>query len=137
MTRRGFLGFLGKALAIGAAAAVAPEILKAAAPPVADESALGAPGVLGAPGAVGCIGPEGPPGPTGISCPNAVGSSGFSGSTGSTGPAGVSGAESCEECQSLRHELEKRGEPLTWRGQRILTEHELDRAIFPYGPEPD
>ena len=43
----------------------------------------------------------------------------------------------CEDCLRFKSAMEKRGEPLTWRGQRILTAHEAAQAPFPYGPEPD
>ena len=41
----------------------------------------------------------------------------------------------CEQCEGIRREMVKRGEPLTWYGRRILTEHELAQIDFP--PEPD
>lgn len=43
----------------------------------------------------------------------------------------------CEQCRSFKQALEKAGEPSTWRGQRILTEHEAAQALAPYGPEAD
>ena len=131
MTRRGFLGLLGKALAIGAVAAAVPEILEASAPPVDGlGSGLACPNAVGIPGPQGVAGCMSPQGLSGISCPNAVGC------TGQAGPTGVFEAESCAECRNLSHDLDKRGAPLTWRGHRILPYHELDRVIFPYGPEP-
>lgn len=43
----------------------------------------------------------------------------------------------CEECLRFKSEMVRLGEPLTWRGLRILTAHEAALAPFPYGPEPD
>lgn len=132
MTRRGFLGLLGKALAVGAVAAAVPEILEASAPSAdAPLSGIACPNAIGVQGVEG---PEGPEGPEGIFCPGAAGNPGVTGCTGLDGPTGSHGGMDCE---SWRRELEKQGIPTTWRGQRILCEHEINEAIFPYGPEPE
>jgi len=43
----------------------------------------------------------------------------------------------CADCRNLKQGLEKIGEPSTWRGHRILTEHEAAEALVPYFPEAD
>ncbi len=42
----------------------------------------------------------------------------------------------CEACQRFRQEVEKRGEPLTFKGFPIRTQHDLAFVDFPYPPEP-
>ncbi len=42
----------------------------------------------------------------------------------------------CEACHKLKQGLEKAGAS-TWRGHRILTEHEAAEALVPYWPEAD
>jgi len=41
----------------------------------------------------------------------------------------------CEQCRTSKQGLEKAGVPSTWRGFRIMTEHEAAQALAPYFPE--
>ena len=43
----------------------------------------------------------------------------------------------CDNCYNFRQAMIKAGEPLTWKGIRILTEHELSQWDWPYPPEPE